>query len=176
MKNLVFHLLLLLSFNLFGQKKSSEIISNYGIIWDIEGVVKPSGDQPVKIIIDLKTKIDSPEKVNRGLDNVARMLNLHAAGGISIENLQFAVAVHGGATPVILNNEGYSEKFGIPNPNIDLLQKLEDVGVEVYVCSQSMITRKYNLDQVDKTVEKALSMLTIVTDKMNKGHNLMVFQ
>lgn len=176
MKNILLLIAIVASIGLSAQEKSNKIIKDYGIIWDLDGVVKPSSDQPVKMIIDLKTKIDDPEKVNRGLDNIARMLNLHAAGGISAENLQFAVAVHGGATPIILDDKGYGKKYGVSNPNTELLEQLEDAGVEVYVCSQSMIARKYNLDQVDPTVDKALSMLTIVTEKMNDGHHLMVFQ
>lgn len=166
---------LLLSVSLLAQTPSNNIIKDYGVIWDLEEVVKPAKDQPVKMVIDLKTSIIDPEQVNRGLNNVARMLNLHAAGGISDENLHFAVVIHGGATPIILNDEGYRKKYGVANPNVDLLQQLEAAGVEVYVCAQSMIARDYPLDQVDSTVDKALSMLTIVTEKMNQGHHLMVF-
>ena len=158
------------------QTKSSLIIKDYGVINDLENVRKPQADQKIKIVIDLKTAVDDPTKLNRGLDNVARLLNLHAAGGISPENLSVAVAVHGGATPIILDDKGYGNKYGVANPNAELIKQLDKAGVELFVCAQSMIARKYDMDQVDPEVEIALSMLTIVTEKMNEGYHLMVFQ
>jgi intracellular sulfur oxidation DsrE/DsrF family protein len=174
--SLIFGLLLFISLQLSAQVKSNKIIKDYGIINDLEGVVKPKVDDTYKIVIDLKTKVESPSKVNRGLDNVARLLNLHAAGGISAENLHVAVAVHGNATPIILNDKGYRAKYGIKNPNAELIHQLTEAGVEIYICAQSLIGRKYGLQNVNEEVPIALSMLTVVTEKMNEGHHLMVFQ
>jgi intracellular sulfur oxidation DsrE/DsrF family protein len=167
---------LLIGTFLNGQDKSNKIIKDFGIVFNPEGVVKPKADTEYRIVIDLKTKIDNPAKVNRGLDNVARLLNLHAAGGISPENIQVAVAVHGSATPLVLDDKGYRIKYGIKNPNAELITQLKDAGVEIYICSQSLIGRNYGLNNINEQVDIALSMLTVVTEKMNEGYNLLVFQ
>lgn len=169
-------LTILIQFSGYAQEKSALIIKDYGIINNVDNVVKPDPTKKYKIVIDLKTSVEDPAKLNRGLENVARMLNLHAAGGVPAENLEVAVAVHGGATPIILDEKGYGRKYGVSNPNLDLLADLKEAGVELYICSQSLIGRKYEMEEVDQNVQIALSMLTIVSEKMVDGYHLMVFQ
>ena len=104
------------------------------------------------------------------------MLNLHAAGGIAPENIKVAVAVHGGATPLVLSNDGYEAKYGIKNPNLELIKQLKEANVEIFVCGQSLIGRNYAFESVHTEIEIALSMLTVVTEKRIVGYQLLVFQ
>jgi intracellular sulfur oxidation DsrE/DsrF family protein len=158
------------------QTPSNIIIPDYGTIWDIQDVVKPDTNLEYQIVIDLKTPVFDPDEVNRGLDNVARMLNLHAAGGIPSDQIKVIVAIHGGATSIVMNDEGYKRKHGSPNPNIDLINQLKEAGVELFVCGQSLIARNYPMNQVNDDIEIALSMLTVVTESMRNGYDLLVFQ
>ena len=80
------------------------------------------------------------------------------------------------ATPIILNNTGYQKKYGIDNPNLELINQLKDAGVELYVCGQSLVARDYAFEDVNPQVETALSMLTVVTEKTMQGYQLMVFE
>ncbi|MFY0690224.1 MAG: DsrE family protein [Cyclobacteriaceae bacterium] len=168
--------LCMLCFSLHAQTLESPLIPDYGKIWDVPNAIKPDSSLVYKIAIDLKTRVSEPQKVNRGLDNVARMINLHAVGGINSENIKVAVAVHGGATSIILNNDGYRQKHGVDNPNIELIKQLKAAGVELYVCSQSMLFRGYEMEHVNKQVDVGLSMLTVVSEKMMNGYELLVFE
>ena len=158
------------------QSPANPIIKDYGTINKIDGVKENDKNLDYKIVIDLKSSNENYDNVNKGLNNVARLLNLHGVAGIPEEKLHVAVAVHYTATPIILNNEGYKKKYGVDNPNLDLINQLKAAGVELYVCGQSLIARNYAFEDVNPKVEIGLSMLTVVTEKMMKGYQLLVFQ
>jgi intracellular sulfur oxidation DsrE/DsrF family protein len=176
MKNLLLIFVFsLLSQTILGQTKSSPGVPGYGKIWDIENAVQPDQSMEYKIVVDLKSTISDPDAINRGLNNVARMINLHRVGGIPADKLKVVVAVHGGATGLVMIDDGYQNKYGVNNPNLALITELKKSGVEIYVCGQSLIARGYDFDQVNPEIKVGLSMLTIVTEHMNKDYKLLVF-
>jgi len=158
------------------QKPANPIIKDYGTIYQIEEAIPTDTKLTYKIVIDLKASNDSYKKVNPGLNNVARMLNLHGAAGIPPQQIKVAVAVHYTATPIVLTNEGYQKKYGVDNPNLGLIEELKAAGVELYVCGQSLVARKYEFAEVNPQVSIGLSMLTVVTEKMMTGYELLVFE
>ena len=160
----------------YAQTPANPIIKDYGTINSIDNVTMPDPSLDYKIVIDLKSSNESFDKVNKGLINVARALNLHAVGGIPNDQLHIAVAIHYTATPIILNNVGYQKKYKVDNPNLELIKQLKEAGVEIFICGQSLVARKYAFEDVNPEVNIALSMLTVVTEKMAKGYSLLVFQ
>ena len=160
----------------YAQTPANPIIKDYGTIYGLDNVTLPDKSREYKIVIDLKPANDDYDKVNKGLINVARALNLHAVGGVPKEQLHVAVAIHYTATPIVLNNVGYQKKYGVDNPNLKLISALKEAGVEIYICGQSLVARKYAFEDVNPDVTIALSMLTVVTEKMAKGYSLLVFQ
>jgi len=160
----------------YGQTLSNLIIPDYGTINDLENVIDPNPDLVYKIVIDLKALSSDPAKINPGLNNIARMLNLHAAGGIKNENLKVVAAIHGNATLTVLDNIGYQKKFGVDNPNLKLISQLKEAGVDLKVCGQSLVARNGGFENVNTDITIVLSMLTVVTESMMKGYGLLVFQ
>ena len=165
-----------ISLNLQAQTTSNLIIKDYGTINNLEGAVDPDPEIDYKIVIDLKAPSPDPAMINPGLNNIARMLNLHAAGGIDTDHLNVVVAIHGNATYTVLNNAGYKAKYGVENPNLDLIKQLKSAGVHLFVCGQSLVARNSGFDNVNPDIEIALSMLTVVTEHQMKGFGLLVFQ
>lgn len=177
--NLLYLLLAIFSTTSIGvvaQTPANPIIKDYGTIYGIENSLQPDKTKEYKIVIDLKASNDNFDRVNKGLINIARMLNLYGAGGVQKEKLKVAVAVHYTATPIILNNTGYQKKYGVDNPNLKLIKQLKAAGVEMYVCGQSLVARKYAFEDVNPQVITALSMLTVVTEHTMEGYTLLVFQ
>lgn len=176
MKYLItFFVVLIFSVVALAQKGANPIIKNFGTVYEIEGAVNPDPEIEYKIVVDLKTLQRDKESINPGLNNVARMLNLHGLGGVKSENLNVVVAIHGGATDVILNNEAYQRKYELDNPNMKLIDELKEAGVELYVCGQSLLARNYEHEEVNPQIKIGLSMLTVVTTYMHKGYHQMVF-
>ena len=159
----------------YAQDAKYPIVKGFGGIYEIPDSENPDPTIEYKIVIDLKTMQRDKESINRGLNNVARMLNLHGLGGVKPESLKVAVAIHGGATDVILTNEAYQKRYELDNPNIALVSALKETGVEIYVCGQSLLSRRYQREEVNPDVAVGLSMLTVVTTKMHQGYKQLVF-
>lgn len=168
-------LLLLFSSGIFAQEAQFPIINNFGGISEIPDSVDPEQNMEYNIVIDLKTLQRDKASLNPGLNNVARMMNLHGLGGVKAEDLNVAVVIHGGATDLVVKNDAYQKRYELDNPNLELIDTLKEAGVEIYVCGQSLIAREYGFDELNIHITKGLSMLTVFTTYMNKGYKPLVF-
>lgn len=176
MRSAIFILLLLLSSTeVFAQEAQFPIIKNFGGIYEIPDSVDPEQNMEYSIVIDLKTLQRDKASLNPGLNNVARMMNLHGLGGVKAEDLNVAVVIHGGATDLVIDNEAYQKRYELDNPNLELIDTLKEAGVEIFVCGQSLIAREYGFDEINPQITKGLSMLTVFTTYMNKGYKPLVF-
>lgn len=133
----------------------------------------PNGE--FKIIIDLVSGAEDPKQINRMVENIARMINLHGLGGVPRESMKVKVAVHGGAVFSILHDAFYEKLYGVNNPNLPVYEALKAAGVEFYVCGQSLIARDMKTSDVWGGTEIALSMLTTLTKYVPQGYMLMRF-
>lgn len=166
----LFSLLLLFSLSLHAQEKVNPVIPSFGGIYPLEeATVKPDPKLVYKIVVDVVTGSDDPTELSGGLNNVARMLNLHAVGGVPPGKMEVVLAIHGGATFATLNEEAYRAKYGVDNPNIPLVRELKAAGVKLVVCGQSLIGREIALDSVQPEIEIATSMLTTVSMYQLRG-------
>lgn len=159
-----------------GQSKVNPIIKNYGGIYDLpyaDEKVDPTLDY--NIVVEVVTANNKPDEVNWALNNVARMINLHAMAGVPQEKLNVVLAIHGGAAFTVMNNEEYKKKYKVDNPNLDLYQALEEAGVKIFVCGQSLIARDINKDKMVPKIKIASSMLTTMTTYQLKGYAQLVF-
>lgn len=175
-RNLLIFLLFSFTPFLHAQEKVYPIIKDFGGIYDIPtAAVKPDPAQVYKIVVDVVTGADDPAERSAGLNNVARMINLHAVGGVPAGKLEVVLAMHGGATFATLGNAAYQERFGIDNPNAPLVKALKDAGVKLVVCGQSLIGRDIPLDAVLPEIEVGTSMLTTVSTYQLKGYAVFRF-
>ncbi|GAB5407904.1 MAG: hypothetical protein BalsKO_02690 [Balneolaceae bacterium] len=159
----------------FSQKAQFPIVKSFGGIYAIEDAINPDPNSKYKIVIDLKTLQRDKESLNPGLNNVARMMNLHGLGGVKPGSLDVSVVIHGGATDVVLDNDAYQQRYELDNPNLELIDVLKASGVEIYVCGQSLLSRNYARKSVNSEIEVSLSMLTVFTTHMHNGYVPLVF-
>ena len=106
-----------------------------------------------------------PGSVNKNLVSVARYLNMHARNGVPVENLQLAIVVHGPAVKNLLDTDG--------NPNLELIALLQDAGVSIYVCGQSMAFGGFAKSEFANGVKIALSAMTMLTTLQSDGYALL---
>lgn len=170
-----FLIISLIAINIHAQEAKYPIVKNFGGIYEIANALNPDSEIEYKIAIDLKTLQRDKESINPGLNNVARMMNLHGLGGVKPDHIKVSVIIHGGATDVILTNEAYKQRYELDNPNIPLITALKEAGAEIYVCGQSLLGRRYEHDQVNSEVVIGLSMLTVFTTYMHNGFVPLVF-
>ncbi|MGY5851355.1 DsrE family protein [Salegentibacter sp. F14] len=157
------------------------IVKGYGGVYKIEAAVEIPENKPTKLLVDLMKAETSRGNPNAapdfskpiwGLINTARLMNLHGVGGVSRENLEVILVVHGQAVISLLNDETYKSFFetNYDNPNLPLLEALHKAGVEVVVCGQSLIARDLKKAQLFEHTKIALSALTTISKRVQEGY------
>ncbi|MBX2898587.1 MAG: DsrE family protein [Cyclobacteriaceae bacterium] len=158
------------------QTRVNPVIKSYGGIFPVpDAVEKPDPTLEYNIVIEIERASDKPDTLSWALNNVARLLNLHVAGGVPKEKIQVVLAIHGGAAYTVLNNQAHKAKYGVDNPNIKLYQELSEAGVKIYVCGQSLIARSIDRTKMVPQVKIATSMLTTLTTYQLKGYAVLKF-
>lgn len=157
-------------------RPANPIIKGFGTIYEIDEVtLRPDPTLNYRLIIDVVSGAEHPDSLRGGLNNVARMLNLFAVGGVPHDSLDVVLAIHGEATVGVMDDGSYRERFGGANPNAPLLTALKAAGVRITVCGQSLVGREIARDRIHPDVEVATSMLTTMAMYMERGYVPMRF-
>src|SRR5437588_10857349 len=100
-----------------------------------------AAEQPrkgAKAVFDI-TADAKPGGVNKGLEHVARLVNLYGAAGLKAGDVKIAAVCHGAADKAVLSDVAYFARFKVAaNPNLPLIRDLKKAGVELFVCGQSL--------------------------------------
>lgn len=172
-KYLFFSLLCLFSIQMTAQQTINPIIKNAGGIFEVPEAV-PIADEtmPYKIVSEITVAPDKPDSINPALDKLARLVNLHRYAGVSAKNLDLVVVIHFNGTTMILDDEAYKKKFGMPNPNTKLINEMADNGVKFYVCGQSLYKRKLINEGRNPNIKPILSAMLGLSTLQLKGYVL----
>lgn len=124
-----------------------------------------------KVVFDA-TADAKPSDVNKGLDRVARLLNLYGAAGLKTQDVKITIVLHGEATKSTLNDAAYKARFQIEqNPNLPLIRELQKAGVEVLVCGQALNYKGFADGDVTDGIPIAAAALTVVINKQTDGYS-----
>ncbi len=176
MKNYVLLIFCLVSVPVFSQPRVNPVIKDYGGVFEVpDAAEKPDPTLSYNIVVEVERESEKPDTINWALNNVARLLNLHSIGGVPAGNMHVILAIHGGATYSTMNNEAYRERYKKDNPNLKLYQELQDAGVKIFVCGQSLVARKVDRKRLVSEVKISVSMLTILTTYQMKGYAILKF-
>jgi len=177
LRNTLLAVLFVLAANsLSAQQMINPVIKGFGGIMDApHATEKPDPNMEYKIVIDVATGESDPKQAMYSLVNVARLLNLHAMGGVPKENMHVVLAIHANAVWSVLDNDSYKAKYGVDNPHIPLFKELNDAGVKIFACSQSLMGRNIDHKKLAPGVEVATSMLTTLTTYQLKGYAMLKF-
>jgi len=147
-------------------------IADYGAVVSLPGAaMQPSKDSEYKVVFNVTTGGDS-DKVNAGFDRVARAVNIFTSAGVPASHLHFVAVVHGPATPSVLDNEHYRQKFNVDNPNVKLISELTKAGIKVVVCGQALAHNKFPHDWVNREVELTLAAISDLIILQQQGYVL----
>jgi intracellular sulfur oxidation DsrE/DsrF family protein len=144
-------------------------VKKYGGIARIPHAVEPPR-HGAKVIFDI-TADSKPEEVNKGIETVARYLNLNAEAGHKPSDVKLALVLHGSATKAALGDAAYEKHTAATkNPNLELIRELKACGVEVFVCGQSLARNKFDRADVASDVAVAVSAMTVNVNKQLDGY------
>lgn len=130
-------------------------------------------DLEYKVVIDITDAVSDSSQVMGTLNEVARTFNLNVANGVPKRKLKMAVVVHGGAIQGLLNDEAYQKKFGLANPNAEVIKLMKKEGIEFYVCAQILAFRQVPEENILKDVDIALSAKTALISLDQMGYTYM---
>jgi intracellular sulfur oxidation DsrE/DsrF family protein len=168
---------LLLSFgvpSLADEPSYGPIIEGYGPTYPINDRDVPlKKDALYKVVFDATDSPDEDTSLNPELVSVARFLNMHARNGVPPENMDIALVVHGAAWKSLLTQDAYQTRFFSDNPNYELLLKLDEAGVKIYVCGQTIRFGHVDRKELAAPVKVALSAMTMLSVLQSDGYALL---
>lgn len=161
--------------------KATENKLVYPIVDNVGGVLpRPKAlEQPragAKVVFDVTNDTKSTD-LNKGLDRVARLLNLYGSAGLKASDVKIVLVFHGESTKAALSDAAYQKRFDLEkNPNLPLIQKLQSLGVEIYVCGQALNYKSFDDSEVAENIPIAAAALTVVANKQADGFSYIPVQ
>jgi intracellular sulfur oxidation DsrE/DsrF family protein len=123
-----------------------------------------------KAIFDI-TANAKPGEVNKGLESVARLLNLYGAAGLKARDVKITAVFHGAANKAVLSDTAYAARLKVAaNPNLPVIRDLKKAGVEVFVCGQSLYNLGFRTEEVAKEVPVADSAMLVLVNRQTDGY------
>jgi len=113
---------------------------------------------------------DAPSKLDASIVEVARIINLHVASGIPLENISPVIVVHAGSLNAFTTNEFYNGKFKMDNPNMKLIGELEKLGAKFISCAQAMFFFEVDKEALLPMFKVSLTAQTILSSYQMKGY------
>lgn len=152
--------------------QAGPMIHSGGAVFSVNPTFSTPTDREYKVAFELAAPASSPDRPNAAINTVARFLNMHAQAGVPQENLSGAIVAHGGSSFELLNNEAYRARFGVDNPNAELIAELIANGQPVLLCGQSAASRGVPTDQLIPGVQVALSAMTAFMVLQDQGYRV----
>lgn len=168
-------LVLSLAASLAASPSLAQAVSGFGGFRPLPG----AGEQPdpaltYRVIFDL-SQGGPDDRPLKGLDRVARLANMLAAGGVDADHRRIVVVLHGAATPAVLSDAAWEARGkGGVNPNSALIRALIAAGVEVRLCGQAMVGHAIEESEVEPDVTVDLAALMTVVHHQQAGYALIV--
>lgn len=175
--NLLVVIIILISNVMIGQeKKSGPIIKNYGKVWAIENPdYKVNKDTTFKAVFDIMNSPEDSSQLNTSIETAARFLNMHAQSGVPLEQLKVALVIHNKASKDVISSKAYKAKYGVDNPNEDLLKALMKAGAQIIFCGQSSASRGFPKEDLIDGVQLSLSAMTALIQLQDENYRLIKF-
>jgi intracellular sulfur oxidation DsrE/DsrF family protein len=151
------------------------VLENYGPVYYMGPVDLPTPtDRDFRGLFDVAAA--GPDDTHSpAIETVARFLNMHAQAGVPRERLGAALVLHGGAGKYALTHAAYRERYGVDNPNLELIEELRGAGVEIVICGQTAGARGFARDQIADAVGVALSAMTAHKLFQDQGYQIVAF-
>lgn len=150
-------------------------VPGYGAFTPLsEAGEQPQSERVYEVIFDV-SQGGADGQPSRGLDRVARFVNMLAAGGVDREHRRIVAVVHGAATSSVVTNAAWAKRHeGAANPNSALVARLIAAGVDLRICGQAMTGQEITPSELATGVTLDLAALMTVVHFQQRGYALVV--
>jgi intracellular sulfur oxidation DsrE/DsrF family protein len=152
------------------------MISPYSPIRELpDAAGQPDKNLEYRLVFSVTRKAMNPGDLNPGLRHIALTINLFEWSGIPREHMKLKGIVHGDTIEVVLNEEAYQKNFSRSNPDLDLISRLKEHGVEILACGQTFLNQGFERRDLNADITFALSALSVLSTCQLKGYALMQY-
>jgi intracellular sulfur oxidation DsrE/DsrF family protein len=137
--------------------------------------MQPDKNRIYKAIYDATKAAQQSSQIVPALNMAGSELNALKVCHVPLNHAKFVVVFHGEAVNGILDNAHYKEKYGIDNPNLQVLSDLKKAGVQLFVCGQYLLAENIDFKIVSPDVTVASDALIVLMSFQNDGYALMSF-
>lgn len=137
--------------------------------------VPPERGATYRAIFDATQGAAKPAQLVPAINMVGSELNALAAARVPLGQAKFVVVFHGAAMAGLLDDAHYRARFGVPNPNLAVLNQLAKSGVELFVCGQNVAADKLDPKTLAPPVRVASDALIVLMTYQSKGYALLSF-
>jgi len=168
----------LLSDSVFAQwpaPKAPLIPEADGYVLIPQAAMRPGKKHVYKAIFEATLFPANSTELLPALNNAGSELNALSVEGVPHRNRKFAIVFHGSAIDGILDEMHYKAKFGVSNPNLQVLSELKHEGVELFVCGQNLALAKIDPTSLSSDVTVASDALIVLMEYQNAGYALLSY-
>jgi intracellular sulfur oxidation DsrE/DsrF family protein len=137
--------------------------------------LSPTKDSNYRAIFDATRAAGKATDLLPALNMAASELNALAAAKVTLANAKFVIVFHGAAVDGILDADHYKAKFKTDNPNLAVIRRMKQAGVEFFVCGQYLAAEKIDPKALTPDVTLAADALLVLMHYQNTGYALMSF-
>jgi intracellular sulfur oxidation DsrE/DsrF family protein len=132
----------------------------------------PDPNMNYKVVFSVNRDPQSPDDVNPMFNAIATYLNTLGQHGVPPENRNIIALIHHRTEgfDIVMSNEAYKERHGRDNPNIEIIHKLKQAGVDVRLCGQGLIGREIDAKDVNPDIQIDLWAMTSLINLMMDGY------
>jgi intracellular sulfur oxidation DsrE/DsrF family protein len=145
----------------------------YVVIRDV--AIPPDPEQTYRAIFDSTRGADKPTELLPALNMAGSELNAYGVAHVPQGNVKFVVVFHGAALDGLLADAQYKVKFGVSNPNLEVLDQFKNAGVELFVCGQNLAFEHIDPKTLSPAVSVASDALIVLMTYQNRGYALLSF-
>lgn len=151
-------------------------IQGFGYVYNIEESSIPVDEKSkYQMVFDLYKNSEETSDLNPSLNTVARFINMHGQNGVPIDQMKITVVFHGTAAQNVFDHKYYVQTYGHDNPNVVLINLLQQLGVEFHLCGQSMHARGLPQEHLLDGIGVSLSAMTAINYYVQEGYTLIRF-
>jgi intracellular sulfur oxidation DsrE/DsrF family protein len=151
--------------------EGAKIFKSWGWMTSPAGPTRLTVESNIAIVCRVD-KDDWKDGVGAGLLSVRRLIEHYESIGIPASELHISVVVHGDAGYWLLNDQAYGafRKNGDENPNKTLIRELDDLGVSVELCAETMAAHGWKKEHVLPEVTVVVGACPRIVDLQLQGY------